>query len=430
MRSFYQSAFKKLNFFKRAAFILTLVFITILGSVNAQSVTVNTTIDENNGNTTSIAALISTPGGAGISIREAVLAANNEPSGSTVNITIPAGNYSITIAGVDNTGQLGDIDVLVAAVAGNKTVNIIGAGAATTIITGLAGERIFEVHANSVAGSSIAFSITGVTLTGGSPATSSGGAILAGRPGDVTTVTNCIFSNNVSTNAGGALSVSSGSASHNLTVTGCSFTNNTSNGSGAAISFNGNGTSTITIDQNTFTNNTSSASSGGAINISGTAPGPNLCKITRNTFTANTANVGGAAINAVNVVTINANYNRIVGNNSTAVGGKMILGTGGVITTFNKDNNWWGVNTGPAAAEISDVTGTPAANWLQLKSSASPVTACVGGTSTVTSGFLSNSAGSAVSVANLTPEMIGLPVTFSAILGTLSAAQQIGRAHV
>ena len=310
-----------------------------------------------------MAALIGTPGGAGISLREAIIATNNEPTGATITITVPAGNYVITIAGSgENAAATGDLDVN-APSSGTKTVTINGAGAATTTINGNAADRIFEVHALSASGS-IVFNLSGVTLTNGANPSSSGGAILAGRPGDVTTVSNCIFSNNVSTNAGGALSVSSGSASHNLTVTNSTFINNTANGSGGAISFNGNGTSTVTIDQNIFTNNTSTASDGGAINISGTAPGPTLCNITRNTFTGNTANLGGAAINGTNVVTINANYNRIVGNNSTAAAGKMILGTGGVIVTFNTDNNWWGANTGPGA---NDILGSVAAFWLQLR---------------------------------------------------------------
>ena len=272
---------RNFNLRRCTRFILTAVFVAAVGAANAQTTTLTTTVDENNGNTTNITTLNGTPGGAGISLREAIIAASNEPVGATITINIPAGNYAITIAGVDNTGLLGDLDLNVPAVAGTKTVNIIGAGFATTILTGLAGERILEVHALASIGS-ITLNLSGVTLTGGSNASSSGGAILAGRPGDVTNISNCVFSNNTSPNAGGALSVSSGSASHNLTVTNCTFINNTANGSGGAISFNGNGTSTISIDQCTFTNNISTASDGGAINISGTLPGPTLCNITRN----------------------------------------------------------------------------------------------------------------------------------------------------
>lgn len=429
MKFFYLLRSKRISLLKSARGILTLMCIPIFGLVHAQSITVTTTVDENNGNTGSIALLQGTPGGAGISLREAIIASNNEPNGASIIITIPAGTYNLSLFTAGETSSAynaasGDLDILAATVAAtSKTITINGAGAASTIINQtVAGERVIEVHAGSGAAfpGSITFTINGVTLSGGNPSGSSGGAILAGRPGDITNVTNCILSNNISTNSGGALSVSSGSASHNLTVTGCTFSNNTSNGSGAAISFNGNGTSIVLIDQNKFINNTSTASNGGAINISGTSPGPNVCNITRNTFTGNTADLGGSCINAINVVTINVNYNRIVGNNSIAASGKMILGSGGVIGTFNTDNNWWGVNTGPSAA---DITGSTPANWLQLKTTANPTQLCTGGVSTITTGFLLNSVNSAISVSNLTPEIIGLPVTFTAVLGSLSAAQ-------
>ncbi|MBI1321061.1 MAG: DUF5011 domain-containing protein [Candidatus Hydrogenedens sp.] len=49
---------------------------------SAQTVTVNTLADENNGDTASITALLKTPGGTGISLREAILATNNTVSAS------------------------------------------------------------------------------------------------------------------------------------------------------------------------------------------------------------------------------------------------------------------------------------------------------------------------------------------------------------
>ena len=59
--------------------------LTLLGSaVHAANITVTTTVDEVNGNTSSIANLIATPGGAGISLREAIIAANNTAGADTV----------------------------------------------------------------------------------------------------------------------------------------------------------------------------------------------------------------------------------------------------------------------------------------------------------------------------------------------------------
>ena len=409
---------------KRKLLLILLLKLLCLGAGYAQSVTVTTFADVVGGNVTSIAALNGSPGPDGkISLREAIQAANNEPNGSVVNITLPAGNYAISIAGIDNTCVAGDLDVLVAAAAGTKTVNISGAGAGSTIITGLAGERIFDVHAASNPGS-ITFSLSGVTLTGGSPSSSSGGAILAGRAGDITTINNCVFSNNASVGNGGAISQSSGSVSHNLTITNCTFNNNTAVANGAAVSFSGAGTSTVLIDQNVFTNNTAT-NSGGAIQITGTVPGPATCNIIRNTFTGNIANStsdGGAAVYLFNLVNVNINHNRIIGNTAPNVAvGKMIsLGTGGTLGgTMNTDNNWWGVNTGPAAA---DITGSAAANWLQLKTTASPNPIVTNQSTALTTGFLSNSANNAVSASNLTA-LVGRPVTWSGVGGSVTGQQ-------
>src|SRR5688572_8928460 len=65
------------------------------------TITLSTTLDEVDGNTSSIANLIATPGGTGISLREAVIAANNSPSDDI--IVVPGGVYVLTIAGATNT---------------------------------------------------------------------------------------------------------------------------------------------------------------------------------------------------------------------------------------------------------------------------------------------------------------------------------------
>src|SRR5689334_7259429 len=75
------------------------------------------------------------------SLREAVRAANGNvavdacPAGQndqTDTITVPAGTYTLTIAGNDNDATAGDLDILDNAAAKDLVLN--GAGAATTII--------------------------------------------------------------------------------------------------------------------------------------------------------------------------------------------------------------------------------------------------------------------------------------------------------
>ncbi len=368
MKIFSTQNFTVIKFVKSVKYLAALFFITALSASTlcAQTVTLTTTVDVVDGNTASIAALNGTPGGAGISLREAILAANNEPAGSTITINIPAGNHTLTIAGAgENAAATGDLDVN-HAVAGLKTINIVGVSAATSIITGLVGDRIFDVHTLTAAGAFLTFNISNVTLTGAN-VTGSGSAILAGRAGDITTITNCVFTGNTASANGGVISQSSSSNAHDLTITNCSFTGNIATTAvGGAVNYAGIGN--VNITGCTFSNNTA-GTQGGAINISGTGTGPATTNILRNTFSGNTANgttFGGAVVAVTNAQTVNVNFNRILANNAAAsvATGKKITSGGGVITTFNTDNNWWSVNTGPAAANV-DVLGSTTGNWLQ-----------------------------------------------------------------
>ena len=68
----------------RHKLLLSCLILLITVTASTQTVTVNTALDENNGVTTSIANLIATPGGAGISLREAIIAANNTAGANTL----------------------------------------------------------------------------------------------------------------------------------------------------------------------------------------------------------------------------------------------------------------------------------------------------------------------------------------------------------
>ncbi|MBK8608710.1 MAG: hypothetical protein IPL84_01830 [Chitinophagaceae bacterium] len=436
MKLFYTLCAKLSSLLKNPKCLLTMFLFGLMsiGTVNAQSVTLSTTIDENDGNTASIAALIGTPGGAGISLREAILAANNEPVGSTVTITMPVGTFPLTITGAaENVGVSGDIDVNSTVAAGMKTVTINGAGSGSTVISGAGlGERVFDVHAINNAGS-ITFNLSGVTISGASIASASGGAMLLGRPGDISNISNCIFSGNSAPNSG-AISQSSSLAAHDLTVTNCTFTNNTATTGGpGALNYNGIGN--VTITGCTFSGNTATTS-GGAVNITGGGSGPVTANILNNTFLNNTANgtqFGGAAVAITNAQTVNINFNRLFNNTSPNLNtalppnngdGRVITASGGVIGSLNVDNNWWGVNTGPVTTATSrSVFGAAPTRWLNLSNTAAPASVCVGATSTITASFLANNLSEAIAPANLTA-LVGQPITFNTpVNGTLSAAQ-------
>ena len=147
--------------------------------------------------------------------------------------------------------------------------------------------------------------------------------------------------------------------------------------------------------------------------------------ITKSTFTGNSAPANGGAIffndsatqTAVGALTLS--YNRIAGN--TAAAGSGLFHACGTTTA---ERNWWGCNSGPAAAPCNVVAGnadfTP---WIVLTHTASPSTIGTGQAATLTAGFLKNSDGSTNAAGDL-GALAGVPVTFgSAVLGTISGAQ-------
>ncbi len=394
-------------------------------------------------------------GGAGnglVTLRSAIAAANNVAGPHTINLG--AGTYSLTISGAGETTTpditKGDLDVTMSG------VSILGAGYATTTIQQTTGiDRVFDVNVNYVAGVPFQFTLDGVTVSGGRDNTGNGSGLFCGSnaTGGLTTVNNCRFLNNQTTNAGDG----GGGISHvggDLTVTNCIFGGlnpsdpNTAFTSGGAIYFDAFGTTaTFTCTNNTFTNNVANsvAAGGGAIDVAAVNLGVGTVNITGCTFTGNHANTAGGGAVMNESVTLNITKSTFI-NNTAKFGGAVRCGGGaGTTVSFsrligntastsgnafdgavalNGNNNWWGVNSGPAAGSVTN--SATASNWLQLKSSASPGTICAsGGTtnSTATSGFLSNSLGNAIAPANLTA-LVGVPVSFvNPVLGTLSAAQ-------
>ena len=345
--------------------------------------------------------------GNAITLRSAVIAAN--AAGGVNTITLGAGNYQLTIPGTGEMASsgnalIGDLDVL-APTSGRNTLTVLGAGASSTTIQQTSGiDRIFDAHPVNLAGS-VTFNLTDVTVKGGNNASGSGGAVLTGRAGDITVLTSCVFDGNTSPNNGGAVSQSSGSASHDLTITGCVFKNNSATGAvGGAVQYSGLGT--VTITKTTFFNNTA-GTQGGAVNLTGTGTG-GTCNISACNFFNNTANdtvVGGGAIGGVNGMALNAHFNRFVGNLAPNFPtGKVIGIGGGSFSGIDLNSNWWGANTGPTANDVTPSGSAPTV-WLQLRASASPNSILANGTTTVTADILGQNTGGPTSAANLT----GLP---------------------
>ena len=252
----------------------------LAASAPAASVTVSTTSDEVNGNTTSIANLIATPGGAGISLREAIIAANNTAGADT--ITLPAGTYTLTLA---NAGGLnedacaqGDLDV-------TDSLTISGAGAATTIVqagtTSANGiDKVFAV--NPLCDHAVAFTMSGVTIRfgrntqafGAADFSYTGGGIdLCGNGASTFTLKDCVVTNNSNVNGyGGGMNIDEVTpATSVVTITNTTFANNTSGLQGGGLNIFGDDVQ-VTIAASTFSGNQTvgaggAGSQGGGINI-------------------------------------------------------------------------------------------------------------------------------------------------------------------
>ncbi len=133
-----------------------LVFALVLtGASEAATINVTTTADTNS----------SSPVDLQCSLREAVIAANsNLPVGACPagghgldTIVLPAGTYGFSIGGQgEDASETGDLDV-------RESLEIVGAGATSTIIDAHALDRIIEVPVSHVA-----LTLRGITLRGGS----------------------------------------------------------------------------------------------------------------------------------------------------------------------------------------------------------------------------------------------------------------------
>ena len=327
--------------------LLLLTAPLLCGSIPAATVTVTTTTDEVNGNTTSIANLIATPGGAGISLREAIIAANNTAGADT--ITLPAGTYTLTIAntgGVNEDGCLrGDLDV-------TDSLTITGAGAATTIVQAgtTAANGIDKVLAiNPLCDHAVAFTMSGVTIRFGRNTQpygaadfsfTGGGMDWCGNGAGSLTLTSCVISDNNNTDGyGGGLNIDEvAPATGVVTISNTRFSNNTSKYWGGGLNVFGDNVR-VTISGSTIMNNNTlgtggAGAQGGGINIRITnqndgdgAPTP-FVTIGNTTVSGNTGVGFGGGIDLAG-----AGNQDVTITNTAITGNSLIVVAGGVSNT-------------------------------------------------------------------------------------------------
>lgn len=408
---------------------------------------------------------------ASLTLRGAIAIANALAAGSLpCTITVPPGTYNLSL------GELA-LGPAVGAGPGNK-VSIIGSGtAATTLVKQTDGHsRVFDLDPNSLGGCT--FALANLTIQGGHDGVdgSGGGGILAGNAGtgtaDSLNLTNCVIMGNSTTGDGAGLGADGGSvmmvgcvfsqnvmtngttmagagcfflpqnAGDALTAINCLFLQNSikavgasqeTQGGGLALGNNGLTGSVAHLTNCVFGSNTVSSTSGpvnedfggGAIFVAAQS----TVQIVGCTFTNNTASAsvggasgnggnGGALLAQENQVSILLQYSRFIGNSSAANGGTAVWGYHNGSSHVTATDDWWGSQTGPALSVAANVS---AANWLVLTNTAALPSVVDGGTDAITLSFLKDSAGNAISPANLMA-FTNLPVVFGATDGTISGA--------
>ncbi|HEC16626.1 MAG TPA: CSLREA domain-containing protein, partial [Sedimenticola sp.] len=210
------------------------------------------------------------------SLREAIAAANVSSDVNT--IIVPAGTYTITRTGNDDTNVNGDFDIV-------YSVNIDGAGSGSTIIDANLADRIFHKVSNNNY-----ITIEGVKLYRGK-ITGTGGCISSG--GNVTVTNSVLDSCTATLNSGGA--IYSGGA---ITLDNATLSNNTAGNHGGATYSTG----ITVVNGATFTNNIASNLGGGIYNASSDiSMSGNVSFINNDTAKNSSTDYGGAIWSSGNI---------------------------------------------------------------------------------------------------------------------------------
>jgi CSLREA domain-containing protein len=276
--------------------------------------------------------------GAVCTLRAAIQEAN-ALTGARV-ITLPAGTYTFTLAGRDETSAAsGDLNI-----ASGKDITINGGGAASTIIDANGLDRAFQSFGGQL-------TLNDVTVRNGNSATSFGGCFYmsASLTLNRVVVTGC----NSGTNSGAGIIVfGSSSAPSTLTLTDTTIAQNTTTGIGGGIYLSSNTVGTIT--RTTVSGNT--ASNGAGLQLFGSAGSPSSVTLSNTTFSGNTATAWGGAMYFSGETGSAANLTNVtVASNSSGNGGGALTVTG--VGQFQIRNTIVANSAGSAPANCFAVVG-------------------------------------------------------------------------
>ncbi len=209
-----------------------------------------------------------------------------------------------------------------------KSLNIVGAGAATTIVDGHDAGSVFIVDGD------IDVAIEGLTIqNGGGTAATYGAGVYAEAAGVGLTLSlvDCVLKDNTAVTSGGGLAT--GGWGEDVTLIGTTISGNTASGTGPGAGGGGIYTygGELTVENCTVSGNTAARDGGGVFLAGATA-----CQINFATFTGNTANRGGGlslsgASGAINNTIVCGNTDAIAGTVSDNVNGTIPGGSNNLV---------------------------------------------------------------------------------------------------
>jgi len=249
---------------------------------------------------------------AGTCTLRAAIQEANAHAGADV-VTVAAGLYLLGLSGAgEDGGATGDLDV-------TDALEIDGAGAGSTIVDGLAADRILHSTAT-------ALTVRDLTMRHGVVAPAPGGALYQAVAGSVTLERVDVGGNSAST--GGAIAQADGA----LVVSDSTLEANSA-ASGGAIAHGGTGA--LTVTNTVFTSNVATSGNAGALGTSTSGP----VAITDCTFSSNGATLGGGGVYAVGASAFSVTRCTITDNDALPNGfggGLVYLGPGTATVTDTK----------------------------------------------------------------------------------------------
>ena len=300
------------------------------------TVTVNTTNDLiDGGDTSSITNLIATPGTDGISLREAIQAANNTSGADTITFT-GSGTYQLTITGTnENAAVRGDLDI-------TDDLTLTGNGATSTIIDGNGADRVLHIRNSATA------TISGITIQNGISSGSGGAGVRIEASSTLNLSDATVTNNNGTGGDGGAFHVHG-----TLNLDRVLVSNNSADLAGGIYYHGADGGSltNVTISGNTATGNGGGLWTDTAISVK------------NSTITLNNGTNGGGIFASSATVTIS---NTIVSDNIANSTNDDVVGT------FSSDgSNLIQTVSGASGFGGGDLTGT-SANLVGLANNGGP----------------------------------------------------------